>query len=126
MVILVVDDSEDVRNLYRLTLETAGYQVIQASDGKEAIRAAAVSDPDVILMDLNMPDVDGLVATAALRSIATLKHVPIVAMTAYPGTLPRQKALAAGCNAYLEKPFSLEGLTAILQQFSGNGPGRVA
>ena len=121
MLILVVDDSKDTRDVCRMILETFGYRVIQASEGREAIYTASAKCPDLILMDLSLPGVDGLVATAALRSISTLKDVPIIAMTAYPESLSKDKALAAGCDAYLEKPLSMERLTAILHQFARNG-----
>ena len=121
LLILVVDDSQETRDVCRLILEKFGYQVIQASEGREAVYKASSSPPDLILMDLNMPDIDGLVATAALRSIATLKNVPIVAMTAYPADLSRDRALAVGCDEYLEKPVTMERLTEILHQFRRNG-----
>jgi CheY-like chemotaxis protein len=104
-----------------MILETFGYQVVQASGAKEAIYMASSNRPDLILMDLSMPEIDGFVATAALRSISTLKDVPIVAMTAHSANLLRDKALAAGCDAFLEKPLTMERLTAILHQFRRNG-----
>ena len=119
--ILVVDDSQDTRDVCRMILETLGYRVMHASEGKEAISTASANRPDLILMDLSLPDVDGLVATAAFRSISTLKDVPIVAMTAYPESLSKDKALAAGCDAYFEKPVTMERLNAILHQFARNG-----
>lgn len=121
MLILVVDDSQVTRDVCRTMLETFGYRVIQASEGREAICTASANPVDLILMDLSLPGADGLVVTKALRSISTLKDVPIVAMTAYPESLSKDKALAAGCDAYLEKPVTMERLTAILHQFARNG-----
>ena len=122
VVILLVDDMQDAREVCRLMLETLGHEVIGVSDGKEAVQTASVSRPDLILMDLSMPGVDGLLATAALRTISTLIDVPIVAMTAYPQDLSREKALNAGCDAYLEKPLSMESLASTLHKFSRNDP----
>jgi CheY-like chemotaxis protein len=122
VVILLVDDMQDAREVCRLMLERLGHQVIGVSDGKEAVQTATVSRPDVILMDLSMPGVDGLLATAALRTISTLIDIPIVAMTAYPRELSREKALNAGCDAYLEKPFSMESLASTLHKLLPTDP----
>jgi two-component system cell cycle response regulator len=100
-------------------LEHLGHEVIEASGGREAIRLALASPPDTILMDLSMPDVDGLAAVAALKAISPLREVPVVAVTAFPQFTSREKALAAGCVAYLQKPFSIESLAMVLQTLPG-------
>ena len=120
MVILLVDDVPDVRLVHRSMLEDLGHEVIEAASGREAIRLAVASPPDTILMDLSMPDVDGLAAVAALRAISPLREVPVIAVTAFPQFVSREKALAAGCAAYLQKPFSIESLAMILQSFEGS------
>jgi two-component system cell cycle response regulator DivK len=98
-------------------LEKLGHQTVVALGGMEGIKAALAQDPDVILMDLSMPEIDGLVATAALRTISSFVKIPIVATTAFPERLSRTAALAAGCNVYLEKPLILEDLARVLKQF---------
>ncbi|HYR89375.1 MAG TPA: response regulator [Terriglobia bacterium] len=118
MQILLVEDVRDNRELFRVMLEKLGHTVMEAEDGRQAVYAALAHRPDCILMDLSLPDVDGVLATAALRRIFPLRDTPIVAITAFPKDLARDKALAAGCNAYLEKPFSLEALSAVLHGFS--------
>ena len=118
VLILLVDDVHDARQAHRGMLETMGHEVIEASDGKGAIQIAATSPPDTIVMDLNMPDIDGLVAVAAIRTISPLRSVPIVGVTAFPQFQPREKALAAGCTAYLEKPLTIDNLASVLHKLS--------
>lgn len=120
MLILLVDDVPEVRQMHRSMLEELGHAVIEASGGREAIKLAALSPPDTILMDLGMPDIDGLATVAALRTISPLKNVPVVAVTAYPHLVSREKAIAAGCNAYLQKPLSLASLAMVLELFPGS------
>ena len=92
MKILLVDDVPDMRDLFRVMLEKLGHRVFEASNGMEAIQAAIAFRPDCILMDLNMPEVDGLLATAALRRIVPFDIVPIVAITAHPDGFLREMA----------------------------------
>lgn len=121
MRVLLVEDNQDSRETYRVMLEQLGHEVIEAINGKEAVAVAVDRIPDLVLMDLSMPEVDGLLAIAALRTISTFGHVPIIAMTAYPQQLTLNKAINAGCDAYLSKPFSLENLSAALGRFSRLG-----
>ena len=118
MCILVVDDTDDTRELYRSMLQKLGHQVIEAANGKEALRVAIKQSPDLILMDLSMPEVDGFQATSALRSISSFSKVPIIAITAYPPSHWRERAEDVGCDAYLQKPFSPDDLSALLKRFS--------
>ena len=118
MLILLVDDVHDARKAHRGMLETLGHEVIEASDGRGAIQTAAASGPDTILMEFTLPDIDGLLAVAAMRAISHLRHVPIVATAASPKDLLHAQALAAGCNAYLEKPFTMESLANVLHRLS--------
>jgi len=115
--ILLVEDVQDNRELFRIMLEQLGHTVLEAENGRQAVHAAIAHQPDCILMDLSLPEVDGLLATAAVRKIYPLRSIPIVAITAFPKDLARDKALAAGCDAYLEKPFSVEDLSAVLHGF---------
>jgi len=110
-----------MRELFRVMLEKLGHKVFEAANGMEAIQAAIAFGPDCILMDLNMPEVDGLLATAALRRIVPFDIVPIVAITAYPEALLQDKAMAAGCDGYLRKPFASQDLAAVLDKLSQQG-----
>jgi two-component system cell cycle response regulator DivK len=108
---------KDIRNVIRAMPEKLGHEVVEAAGGTEAIHLALGRGPDMILMDLRMPDVDGCLAAAALRTISSFVRVPFVATTAFPKSLSRAAARAAGCDAYLEKPLSLADLTAVLEKF---------
>ena len=118
MRILLVEDTDDNREAYRLMLEMMGHEVVEATNGKEAIKVALKKIPDLVLMDLSMPEVDGFQATAALRAITPFTQVPIIAITAYPPNYWRNKAEDAGCDAYLQKPFSPEVLSATINSFA--------
>ena len=118
MRILVVDDTDDTRELYRRMLQKLGHEVIEAANGKEALKVAIKQSPDLILMDLSMPEVDGVQATSALRSIPSFSKVPIIAITADPPSHWREKAEDVGCDEYLQKPFGPDELSAILNGFS--------
>jgi two-component system cell cycle response regulator DivK len=101
--VLLIDDLEDQRELYREYLEFAGYDVDVARDGFEGIDRALKSPPDVVVMDLSMPGLDGFEATQRLKLLKRTRRIPIIALTAH-GSLPREWALSAGCAAYLKKP----------------------
>src|SRR5207253_5902686 len=103
------------RETYRTMLEKLGHHVIEAINGKEAVEVAIDGTPDLVLIDLSMPEVDGLLAAAALRTITTFSRLPIIAMTAYPHLLSCDKAMRAGCDAYLPKPATEEDLAAVLR-----------
>jgi CheY-like chemotaxis protein len=102
--ILVVEDMVDARELYALYLEYAGFRVATAINGHEAIKLAELLRPDVILMDVRLPGMDGLEATADLKGNPDLAHIPIVAITADPSYEMNDLALAAGCTAVISKP----------------------
>src|SRR2546425_7919580 len=98
MKVLLVEDVDESRAVLRAMIERLGHRVVEATNGKEAVKIALDSNPDVVLMDLSMPEVDGLQATAALRSISNFRdvnHLPVIAMTAYPETLSMDKAYRA-------------------------------
>jgi CheY-like chemotaxis protein len=103
--ILVVDDFDDTRLLLRTWLERKGYRVIEAQNGKQAVAAAEYSLPDLIIMDVEMPELDGLSATRQIRQVEKLGAVPVVAVSAYGAEQFRLEALAAGCNEYVSTPF---------------------
>ena len=102
--VLVVDDNEDNREILVFRLQQLGFEVLVASNGKEAIEAASQAKPDVILMDLRMPVMDGWEATRALRQTEWGKDLPVVAVTAHAMEEDRRKALNAGCNEFIPKP----------------------
>jgi two-component system, cell cycle response regulator DivK len=113
--ILVAEDSADTRAVLRYALASYGYQVIEAGNGREAVEAALSECPDLVLMDLNMPVLDGLAATERIRELRErCGKVPIVAATAYDTYGMREAALEAGCNAYLLKPLDLDELESVI------------
>ena len=98
--VLVVDDFDDTRLLLRTWLERRGFRVVEAENGIEAINRAEAESPDLIIMDMQMPQLDGLSATRRIRDLKSLNSVPIVAVSAYGADQFRQQALAAGCDEY--------------------------
>lgn len=118
MRVLVVEDTDDTRELFRAMLENLGHEVIEATGGREALEKALKEQPDIILMDLMMPEVDGIQTIGALRMIAGLATIPVVAVTAQDPREVRARAFNAGVNAYLQKPIDLEMLAATLNQFA--------
>jgi CheY-like chemotaxis protein len=115
--VLVVDDFDDTRLLLRTWFERRGFRVIEAENGVQAIRRAETEAPDLIIMDVQMPQLDGLAATRQIRSVKALGAVPIVAVSAYGADQFRELALAAGCNEYVSTPFepaTLEGIVRAL------------
>jgi CheY-like chemotaxis protein len=120
--ILVVDDHGDIRELLTQRLQQRGFAVIAAANGLEAVVAAAGSNPSLILMDVNMPELDGFEATLQIRADASHHRVPIVALTAYSLPGDEARAIAAGCDAFQSKPIDFEKLftqiNALLEQSS--------
>ena len=102
--VLLAEDQEDARHLLSLELQHSGCHVITAADGREAVETALVVHPDLILMDLNLPLLDGLAATEQIRAHGELDAVPIIAVTAYDTYGIREAVLEAGCQDYLLKP----------------------
>jgi CheY-like chemotaxis protein len=114
---LVVEDFEDSRFMMRRLLEMAGYRVVEASDGEQAVEMAVQSRPQLILMDLSLPKLDGLAATRQIRQKRGFKQIPIVAVSAHDSPQSRSEALEAGCNEYVTKPIDFDSLNEILQRF---------
>jgi CheY-like chemotaxis protein len=112
--VLVVEDSEDARYVMRLQLENMGYLVIEAQDGKEAVEVATNGRPDIILMDLSLPVMDGFAATEIIRASDGLDGVPIIAVTAHQETDFREGAKAAGFDAYVTKPIDIKWLSELI------------
>lgn len=111
-VILVVDDNEANLKLAREILTAGGYDVISAVRGEQAVDVARAGRPAVILLDMRLPDIDGLEVLKRLRSLPETKDLPVVAMTAQAMTGDRERFLAAGCNGYISKPISIQTLYA--------------
>lgn len=104
--VLLVEDTEDNRQMMRRLLEMSGFQVVEAINGKEAVEAALEVRPQIILMDLSLPYIDGLAATRRIRSLPGLNKVPIVAVSAHDTADFHSEALEAGCDAYVTKPIN--------------------
>lgn len=115
--ILVVEDNE--QNLYLATflLEKGGYEVITARDGLEAVKKAKTDKPDLILMDIQLPEMNGYDAIREIKNIPELSHIPVVAVTSYAMAGDREKALAIGCVGYIEKPFMPESFVAEIERY---------
>src|SRR5437660_10705171 len=110
--ILVVEDQPDNRQIIRDMLAPADYEITEAENGEEALAAVAKQRPDLILMDIQLPIMDGYEATRRIRANPDLKSIPIIAVTSYALAGDEAKALAAGCNAYVTKPYSPRHLLA--------------
>jgi two-component system, cell cycle response regulator DivK len=114
--ILVVEDQEDNRRIVRDLLTSAGYALIEAADGEAGVRLAETERPDLILMDIQLPVLDGYEATRRIKQNPELHHIPIVVVTSYALSGDDAKALTAGCDAYVAKPFSPRQLLATIRQ----------
>lgn len=102
--VLLVEDNEDNLIIYTTILRFGGYRVVEAHDGRAALAAARSANPDLILMDVSIPYIDGLEVTRRLKADPTTRHVPIIALTAHALTSDRERALEAGCDGYISKP----------------------
>ena len=116
-VILVIEDHEDNRRIIRDLLTSAGYEIIEASTAEEGVRAAETHHPELILMDIQLPDFDGYEATRRIKANAALRTIPIIAVTSYALSGDDVKAFEAGCDAYVSKPFSPRELLAKIREF---------
>ena len=104
--VLLIEDNEQNRYLAKFLLEHHGYTVISEPDGPRGLARAVASPPDLILLDIQLPGMDGYAVARALREVESLRRVPIVAVTSYAMVGDREKALAAGCDGYIEKPIN--------------------
>jgi two-component system cell cycle response regulator DivK len=116
--VLVVEDFEDNRFMMRRLLEMSGYRVVEAVNGNQAVEAAASEQPDIILMDLSLPQLDGLAATRRIREQQGTRRVPIVAVSAHDSADFHAEALAAGCNEYVTKPIDFDQLVNLLSRLT--------
>ena len=117
--ILLVEDFDDTRLMMKLWLSRSGYRVIEAENGEEAVARAESENPDLIIMDVMMPGLNGLDATRRIRQYRALRDTPIVAVSAYGGDEYRAIALEAGCTEYVSTPFEPEQLRKLIKKLFG-------
>jgi CheY-like chemotaxis protein len=114
--VLVVEDFEDNRFLMRRLLEMSGFGVLEATNGEEAVSIAKQEHPDLVLMDLSLPLLDGLAATRRIRKCDGLKQIPIIAVSAHDTSDFHTEAMAAGCNDYVTKPIDFDQLEMVINK----------
>ncbi|HLM02664.1 MAG TPA: response regulator [Pyrinomonadaceae bacterium] len=114
--VLIVEDYADVRRIMEIIVRHKGYDVIGASDGYEAVEKVKQYHPDLILMDLAMPIMDGITATQVIRGLDGFRKIPIIALTAY-GSDYYKRAIKAGCNEVINKPLEFKGIAPLLKQY---------
>ena len=115
--ILVVEDQEDNRQILRDLLGSAGFRMIEAHDGEQALTVARSERPNLILMDIQLPILDGYEATRSIKRDPELKHIPVIAVTSYALSGDEERAREAGCDGYVAKPYSPRDLLARIGQF---------
>jgi len=115
--IMVVEDHEDNRQILRDLLGSVGYEVIEAWDGETALSMVAAQQPDLILMDIQLPGIDGYEVTRRIKADAQQRVIPIIAVTSYALSGDDEKAREAGCDAYVTKPFSPRQLLAKIREY---------
>lgn len=112
--VLLVEDTEDNRFMMRRLLEMTGYRVVEAMNGEEAVKLAKTESPNLILMDLSLPVIDGLAATRLIRKLPEFKSTPIIAVSAHDTTDFQSEAIEAGCNTYVTKPIDFNELEELI------------
>jgi two-component system cell cycle response regulator DivK len=115
--ILVVEDQDDNRRILRDLLTASGYELIEAVDGEQGLTSAEQERPDLILMDIQLPGIDGYEVTRRIKANEALRSIPIIAVTSYALSGDDQKAFEAGCDAYVTKPFSPRQLLAKIREY---------
>ena len=114
--VLIVDDYDEMRSMTRQALESCGYRVLEAASGMEAVKMAQSNSPDLILLDLSMPAMDGFATIHQLRKLLGLRDVPVIAVSAHAAREIREDALAAGCRDFITKPFHIEKLMSAVER----------
>ena len=112
--VLLVEDTEDNRFMMRRLLEMTGYRVIEAMNGEEAVKLAQAESPNLILMDLSLPVIDGLAATRLIRKLPKLESTPIIAVSAHDTSDFQSEAIKAGCDTYVTKPIDFNELEELI------------
>jgi two-component system cell cycle response regulator DivK len=120
--ILYVEDNPDNRLLVRRILTSEDYSLLEATDAMDALNVLKTVQPDLILMDINMPDMDGYTLTAKIKSMPGFERVPILAVTANVMRGDKEKTLEAGCDGYIQKPLDIEQLTREIERFISRRP----
>jgi two-component system cell cycle response regulator DivK len=115
--ILIVEDNEQNLYMFRFLLETSGYEVSTARDGVAGVERAITEKPDLILMDMQLPEIDGYEALQRIRQHVETRRIPVVAVTSYAMVGDREKILAAGCAGYIEKPVSPETFVVEVEKY---------
>lgn len=115
--ILVVEDQDDNRQIIRDLLSAKGYELVEATTGEEGLKLAATGKPDLILMDIQLPGMDGYEVTRRIKANPELNAIPIIVVTSYALSGDDKKAFDAGCNGYVTKPFSPRVLLAKIREF---------
>ena len=116
--VLLIEDNEQNRYLATFLLEARGYRVVAAADGPSGVEQARCLEPDLILLDIQLPGMDGYAVARALRTVEALRTTPVVAVTSYAMVGDREKSLAAGCTGYIEKPINPETFVAEIEHFA--------
>ena len=115
--ILVVEDQEDLREIARFALEGAGYEVIEAATGAEGIAKAETEHPDLVLMDIQLPVLDGYESTRRIKALPGMERMTVIAVSSFAMRGDEEKARAAGCDGYVTKPYSPKQLVDLVRQF---------
>lgn len=122
MKILYVEDNPQNMRLVRKMLRVGGYEMVEAMDGTSGIEVASRETPDLILMDINLPDIDGMEATGRIKSDPCLQHIPVIALTANAMFGDKERFMNAGCDGYLAKPVSKNELLNTIKYFLSSNP----
>ncbi|HEX7090677.1 MAG TPA: response regulator [Longimicrobiales bacterium] len=120
--VLLVEDNEDNLVVYRTILDHVGYNVLEARDGEEGVSRAREEHPDLILMDISIPKIDGWEATRRLKADEATRDIPVIALTAHALEEDRERALEAGCDGYLAKPIEPRRVVEEVRRFVGPAP----
>jgi CheY-like chemotaxis protein len=115
--VLIVDDNEHLREILAAMLKYSGYEIVEAATGSEAIQKAAVAQPNLILLDLDLPDIKGFEVAKRIKATPTTSHIPIIACSASSGLESRDEALQAGMVEYLQKPIPFSVMMEIIEKF---------
>jgi two-component system, cell cycle response regulator DivK len=117
LTVLVVDDHEDNRRILRDLLRSAGYEVVEATTGEDGVPTAKARVPDMILMDIQLPGIDGYETTRRIKAEESLRRIPLIVVTSYALSGDDAKAIAAGADAYVAKPFSPRAMLAKVREY---------